>query len=144
RALPAAGVDEHVDVIGRSAAARERLIDAWRIGALDEEERPRRRHRATAVAQDRRCALAVPVVDDVLQEIAVAAGRSLREEVAADRLAARGETAGGDLLAGAGGRVLLIEDNAVQMRMRVENADQQRAVPATDVDDRAQRGEIVI
>jgi hypothetical protein len=37
----------------------------------------------------------------------------------------------------------LVEDNPVQMGMRLQNADQQRAVSAASIDNRAERGAIV-
>src|SRR5262245_59206423 len=49
RALPAAGADQHVNVIGGRTPTFVRRIDAQRIDALDDKQPAAGTHRATAV-----------------------------------------------------------------------------------------------
>ena len=54
-------------------------------------------HRGAAGAQDRHAPLVVPVVQDALEDVDVAAGRDRREEVALDELAAIGHALLGEV-----------------------------------------------
>jgi len=127
RTLPAAGGDQHVDVVRRSATAEIRLIDALRIDALGDEQFTLRGHCAMDASQNRRRAIVVPVMDDVLDDVCFSAGRHFVEEVATDGLASRLQSRFGDLDARLVGGLRQVEDDPVQIRLRLQNADQQRA-----------------
>ena len=87
--------------------------------------------------------LIVPIMDDVLQQVRVVRheeppGRSL-PPMASHRPASPCSQSAA--LRAPGGR--LVEDDPAQMGVRLQDADQQRAVSAADVDERAQPGKIV-
>ena len=87
--------------------------------------------------------LVVPVVDHVLQQVAVAAGGNLLEEVAADHPASLGETAGFEVLRRPLHHVRLIEHDPLEVRIGAQDADQERSVPAADIDERVEGREVV-
>src|SRR6266550_9071401 len=92
--------DEHVDVVCRGEAALERLVDPLRVHALDDEHSGVGCHRTPAIPEDGDRLLVSPVVDHVLEQIGVATGRDLLEEVAADYTAAVRQASALDLLGG--------------------------------------------
>src|SRR4030095_2725158 len=91
RALPTAGTDEHIDVVGGGAAALVRLVDARWVDALEDQKLGLGAHRATASLENCRGPAVCPSVDDMLQEGDVAASGHCLEEVAPDDLAAIGQ-----------------------------------------------------
>jgi MFS family permease len=143
RTLPAAGGDQHVDVVRRSATAEVRLIDPLRIDAFGDEQFTVRGHCTMDASQNRRRAIVVPVVDDVLDDVRFSAGRHFVEEVATDSLASRLQSRFGDLGARFVGGLRQVEDDPVQIRIRIQNADQQRAIASAYVDQRTEWREIV-
>ena len=88
-------------------------------------------------------AVVVPILDDTLEDVRVGTNGHVLEKVSGDGLAPHRQPTRGDLFLGAIHRMRLVEDNPVQMGIRLQNADQQRAVPAADINNRAERGEIV-
>src|SRR6267154_1380327 len=70
RTLPAAGGDQHVDVVGGGATAE--VTDTPRIDA--HKQFALRGPRAMDASQNRRRAIVVPVEDDVLDDVCVSAG----------------------------------------------------------------------
>ena len=70
--------------ISRSMSLPKSASFARRDDHLDQEQFPAGVHALAAVPQDRRRLVIGPVVDDVLHQVGVAAGRHALEEVAAD------------------------------------------------------------
>src|SRR5262249_21895210 len=97
-------------------------------------------HGLAAVPQDRNRAIVVPIVNDMLEKISIAAARHLHKNVTAHRFAAVGKT---DLVQS---RVRALDDlweieqSSPQLRRarRIsKNADEPRIIAAADVDDAA-------
>lgn len=85
-----------------------------------------------AALEDRERALIVPVVNDVLEEVGVAAARDLLEEVAADGLASLGQLALRDSPLRPLRRGGQIEDHSAESGILVQDPDQERAVATPD------------
>src|SRR5215831_114637 len=68
------------------------MIDARRVDSLDNEQLGGSAHGLAAVPQDRNRAIVVPIVNDMLEKISIAAARHLHKDVAAHRFAAVGKT----------------------------------------------------
>ena len=123
--------------------ALERLDDPFRIDALDNEQPAVRIHHPVTIPENGDRTFFVPVVNDVLQQIGVTAVGYCPEEVSADHPAPLGDAAALDLVDRALRDVRLIEDDSLQMGMGGQDAYQQRSVSASDIDDRAERREVV-
>ena len=91
--LASACAHKHVDIVRRRSPTLRGLVDARRVYTLDNQELGLRAHRPVTVPENRDCSVVVPVVDDMFENVGVAAGRHFLKEIPADRLAARGETA---------------------------------------------------
>jgi hypothetical protein len=87
--------------------------------------------------------LVVPIVNDVGEEIDVAACRHAREHVAAHHLATVGDPFPGEEGQGAFHDAGHVQQDAAQMRMGLENGREHDAMAATDVDDAFHAGEVV-
>src|SRR6266478_8435879 len=85
RALPSPDVDEHLQVRVKN---RERLAGILGEVSLHEDDTRAGRHRATAVREDGDRLVVRPVVDDVSQDVGVAADGNRVEEAPSDELAA--------------------------------------------------------
>src|ERR1041384_2161112 len=83
----------------------------------------------------------VPVVDDVLQDIGVAAGRHRCEKVAGDELAAFGESRS-DERPRFFDCISAVEKDTVRARVWGENRWARRAVAASDLDDGMERRKV--
>ena len=109
----------------------------------DEQLAVRRDHLAD-VAQDGAALLVGPVVDDVPHQVGVAAGDDAFEEAAGDRVAAIGDARPwpGSPLARSitSGRSNKMPRN---VRVALQQRDQDGAVAAADVDDRVELAEVV-
>ncbi len=101
---------------------------------LDEKQHAVRRHSLAAVDEDGAGLFVVPVMDDALHQVGPAAGRNVLEEVAGLHGGTSLEVAGEELaLACTVEDVLLIGEDAAQLRMSAEDFGEQKAVPAADV-----------
>src|SRR5215472_13015977 len=85
----------------------------------------------------------IPVVDDMLEQVSIAAARHLTEEVAAEHLAAIGQAVISEVLCGSLDDMGPFEDDASQTRVRTQNAGYQRPVAAADVDNRAECRKVI-
>ena len=131
RALPTAGRDEHVQV---RELRRRRLVRRRRAGARRGAASRPARSPARHALQDRDRLLVLPVVDDRLQDVGVAARGNGLEEVAADHLAPLGQL-------GAGDDVRLVEEDPAGLRGYDRGSSARNvAVAAAHVDDRARSG----
>ena len=67
------------------------------------------------MSQDRDAAFVVPIVQDLRQQIGIAAGRNLNKEIPADDLAAIRHTRRREMLRGGSGHVRLIEQELLAL-----------------------------
>ena len=101
------------------------------------------RHVATEVGQQRDRLVVVEVVHDASQDVEVAVvGRGL-EERPADEPATVEHARLAEVLLGRPDQARLLQQHAVRGRRRAEHQREQLPVPAADVDDRAERREVV-
>src|SRR5215467_6257343 len=89
RALPPANVNEQFQV---GVKNRQRLAGILGEVSLDEDEARTVHHRTTANREDGNRLIVLPVMDDVTQDVGVAAFGHYFEEASADELAAVGHT----------------------------------------------------
>ena len=104
---------------------------------FDHEQHAFSRHRGAAAAKNRQCALVVPVVNDLLDQIDVTTARDAFEEVAARERAAFREALGRDPLARGTGQMRLVEQHASGAGQPREQGEQKGAEASAYVDDRA-------
>ena len=131
RPLPAAEQDEHLEV---DQLRRMRPV----ILGHDELEHEQERvvaHRLANAPEDSHGVVICPVVEDLGQQVDVAAGRRLVEEAPANRRAPLGEAVLLDLTLGRAGDAREVEDDPAQMVVDLEQHAQHRAVPSAHVDD---------
>src|SRR5262245_32396413 len=138
-ALLSAGDDQHVDV--------EQLAEVGRVAGtedvLHDQHSPRRSHRVAAVAQDAERGLVLPVVQDVLHPVPAGVCRHAVEEAAAAHLATVGDIGEKSALRRRLDDLRLIEQDAKRAPVTTQDRSQQVAVRPADVDDRAERAEVV-
>src|SRR5436190_11710228 len=113
---PRAGEDEHLEVHHLGEARGRALWD----GHLRHEHSGSRRHRAPDVAENRRAALVVPVVDDREQRVQVVPLGHGGEEITGDELAPVGDTLRGEGRTRRPRQLRQIEYDSAQRRVRGE------------------------
>lgn len=101
---------------------------------LDEQDLRARCRCRTDVAKDSHRVLVGPVVDDVLEDVGVAAGRYLVEERTSFDPNPVRDTVFGKQVGGSGNHVAKVEQDATGLRRRRQDRGQQPAMSATDVD----------
>src|SRR5581483_4724704 len=151
-----AGPGEEVAVLGlRALASLEAAHDPevqdlaqvrlvpLREDELAQQEKAVRSHRPPAVLEEREGPRLVPVVDDPGQDVGVATGGDLGEEVAADCLAPIEKVGLGQGLAADLGDVGLVEEDAAHDRVLLKDGADEPAVPGPHVDQRSDTGEVV-
>ena len=84
-ALASSDVDQHLEI---GVQNQQRRVGIGREVSLHEDETRTRRHRPTAIRQDGDRLVVLPVVNDVAQDVGVAAGWHRVEEAPSDELAA--------------------------------------------------------
>ena len=110
--------------------------------ALDDEQRRTLRHRGSNHPQDRARVLVLPVVDDALEQIRVAAFGHCLEEVAALDPAAIRDAGRFEHLVPRPRRRAPGRRGLPVARIRGEHVCEQGAVPAADIDERPEAGEV--
>ena len=105
--LASAQHDEHVQV--------DPLAEEWLLPLREHQfyhqELSVRWYRPAAMSQDCNAAFVVPIVQDLRQQIGIAARRNLNKEIAADDRAAIRHTSRREMLRGGSGHVRLIEQD---------------------------------
>src|SRR5436190_5640680 len=139
RALASTWHDQHLEVEDLPHA---RLV-ARRNHRLDQDDAAVLRQHLPDVRQDQRRLVVVPVMNDVLHDVGVAAGRDGLEEVAGPGGDAAGKTLRLDLRLRARDHVLEVEQDPLHARMLLEDCREDGAVTAGDVDERADAAEVV-
>src|SRR4029077_6408308 len=100
-------------------------------------------HRPTATHQDGDRLIVVPVVDDVTQDVGVTADGHRVEEAPSDELAAVDDADLLEDLPGVLDDVRLVEEDAAQSGVPIEDRREKPAASAPDVDHHVHLGEVV-
>src|SRR5216683_3854485 len=111
RALASSDVDEHLEI---GVQNQQRRVGIAREVSLHEDETRTSRHRPTAIRQDGDRLIVLPVVNDVAQDVGVAAGGHRVEEAPSDELAAVDDADLLDDLPSVLDDVRLVEEDAAQ------------------------------
>src|SRR4030095_16941378 len=128
RALAPPDVHEHLEIGVKHELRLPRVRGDL---ALHENETRRARHRSAAGGEDRDRLVVLPVVDDVAQDVDVAAWRYPAEEAAADEVAAVGDSRLLEQRPGALDDLRQLEQDAAQVWILLEDRRQQSAASAT-------------
>jgi len=108
---------------------------AYRSG-LDDRESGCRVHRGPAVPQDRHTAAIIPVVQDALEQIQVAAGGNGSEEVVGHELATSGDAVRGRVAAGKSQHPQAFAEHAPQAGVCLKERGQYNSLAPADADHR--------
>src|SRR5262249_25011466 len=130
---------EHLEV----NQPRERRNSRGRYHHFDDQDTAARGHGITTVAQDRLASRVVPVVEDVLEYIRVAASGDRREKVTAQDLAACAQPDAPQQFPRPLGDVRQVEDDASHVRIRVQDLREKEIVAPANVGNLGQAREII-
>lgn len=139
RALPAACIDEHVEVreLGLGPFVGRRQY------ALDDQEPGAGMHGRTATSQDALGAFIIPIMKDALQHIGIGTGGHALEEAARKNFAAVARAYLVEDVAGACDDMHQVQESACGVRATRENTSNQCAIATADIDDVAELCKIV-